>query len=777
MNERIKKAVFQRLQFVFLGIGLVIAYLSAYAFALSKDSGKAISTCYGEAINHLASAPPLNTGLLIGVLASIPITALISYFLYTYALTKYTDERFSADFMTKKEKEAYDKEYIEKDPPVADVKVVQEKLKALDTAKEEEAKKIESEINSMYSTNVILSKNYQRPLVASKIVGNNNNLIVGGSGAGKTAMWLLANVMQMNASYIINDPSGEILAKTGTMLKNNGYKVKIFNIADMKHSNSYNPLKYIRDDKGVAILIECLISNTNKGDGSKGDNQYFEDAEKLLYSALIFLLRDYYHDESRINFATITDLVLQADADETKGMDFQSALDKIFAQLPCSSLARKFYDSFKKPGGKTLKSVISSCIVRLRPFLTEDVRNLTSTDEMELDKIGDEKTALFIVTPTAENAYAFLGSMLHTQTFETLYHLGEQREANGEPIETKIPVRFLLDEFANGGKIPYFLNKESTVRKYGIDISIILQDMSQIKAMYETNAPAVIGNCSNTIYLGSNEAETLKWFSELLGERIERTKTTGTSKSNTTSSSENYQETANKLMSVSQLRLLKPDECIVLTQNKPPVIDKKYPYWKHPAYKQTWSAKDKELQKNIYAYLDMPEYNVENNGLTDSLLRAKSYGEFVRSYQRKTQNVDSIKTSDNKQMEMKKIQFDEEKELKLLDILSMSYRNDIEKLVKDKPNAFFIGQTTTPLSMVKKTLNQLTMLYKDLPGAILFTEYDEYYLIGLGVAKDKKALYKKMNNECVKSLVDKEDYLATIVSKARFEEYKERVQQ
>lgn len=465
-----------------------------------------------------------------------------------------------------------------------------------------------------YSKNIIMSDTLCRPVDASKLIGNNNIMVVGGAGTGKSRFFIKPNVLQMNASYVITDPSGEMIYSLGHVLQTHGYKIKVFNISDMTHSNCYNPIKYMRDEAGVKMIIECFIKNTTQGKGG-GDNQFFVDAEKLLYSACIFYLKYHTNDESRQTFAEVLRMINEAKVDANND-SLESPLDRYFRDLDESSLAKQYYEAFKKGAGKTLQSILISCTTRLQPFFIPQVKNLTGSDSLELDKIGDEKTALFIITPQADRTYAFLASMLYSQLFETLYSKGEKQKLEGGSEKLKIPVRCMMDEFANIGDVPEFPSKLATMRKYNISAAIVLQDIAQIEAMYQDDWKTLTGNCSTYVFLGTQEPNTLKYFSDMLGQKTIRTR--NESNNSKGGGSKSYQNTGRAVMTQSELGRLPADECIIFTQNQRPVRDKKYRYERHPYYSQTADCDD----RYGFKYNEMAVYDRTMPEVTTSLIKS-----------------------------------------------------------------------------------------------------------------------------------------------------------
>lgn len=481
--------------------------------------------------------------------------------------------------------------------------------------------------NMIFTNNVFLTMDTRQTL------RNNNVLVIGGSGSGKSRFFVKPNILQANCSYVITDPSGELLTSQGKFLKDKGYKIKVFNLVDMKHSNCYNPFNYIRDDLGVLMLVNCLIKNTTPAGASKGD-PFWEKSETALLQALIFYLIKYRPKEEQ-NFTSVMKLLRAAEVDENNP-NAKSPLDRLFdevARTDPKSIALKQYMTFKMGAGKTLKSILISCSVRLTVFNMKEIENLTGTDDIDLRTLGDEKQALFVVIPAADDTYNFLVSMMYSQLFETLYYHAEIECPNGyyikdsnksviKFIQTEEDAdkyikehpgtsksqgkkmlashcRFLLDEFANIGQIPEFDKKLATMRKYEISCSIILQNLAQIKEMYDKKAEGLIGNCDSILFLGSSEYETCEYISKKLGKAsvIIRNNSRNMSAKGG-GSSLSYQNDARDLLTPDEVSRLSNDECILFIRGLQAFRTKKYDYPKHPNYKFTGDAND----KNIYEY-------------------------------------------------------------------------------------------------------------------------------------------------------------------------------
>ncbi len=418
--------------------GLILAYILGYAGYLMDVESVPLFSSVPEVFSRIMEYDffyPITGSSILGFVISLVIACVMIVFMQISSEQNYsfTKDAISGTggFMPQKQLKEYSVSYVD----------------APETYKDPITKEIDKDV----SNNIILTNSFYRSMDDMKTWKNNNVLCFGGAGTGKSRFFIKPNILQLNASYVVTDPSGEILASVGNVLVNHGYVIKIFNISDMRHSNRYNPLYYIRDEAGVLMLIECLINNTSKEDAAAGDNQFFVDAEKLLYAACIFYLRDELQSEKDTNFATVFDMVNQSAVDETNAGKIKSELDKKFEKIKnkSSSLAWKYYSAFKQAAGKTLKAIIISCIVRLQYFQIPQVKKLTGKDDLELDSIGDRKTALFIITPQADRTYSFLAAMLYSQLFERLYYLGEERVKVGKSPRSTYPVRCLMDEFAN----------------------------------------------------------------------------------------------------------------------------------------------------------------------------------------------------------------------------------------------------------------------------------------------------------------------------------------
>lgn len=747
-------------------LGIVCAYLFAYGARMAERNYTDIINGIMLACANISQGQLLffpSAGSILGIFGGILIGAIVYVFMSLDTQIKHTykeDEvAGTGGFMDRKELAEYAKEYITPDPPpIKDNLPVQ-----VDLEHDKE----------MYSQNMIMSNKFCRPINSRRIIGNNNVLIVGGAGTGKSRFFIKPNVLQMNASYVITDPSGEMIKSLGKVLKDHGYKIKIFNISDMAHSNCYNPMVYIRDEAGVNMLIECLINNTTKGE-TAGDNQFFVDAEKLLYSACIFYLKDYCYDDSKKNFAGVMSMINASSVNELDPTA-KSPLDELFDKLPKSSLAWKYYKAFKQAAGKTLKSIIISCVTRLQPFLTPQVANLTSSDNIELGKLGDEKTALFIITPQADRTYSFLASMLYSQLFETLYYLGEQQMVNTGSEQMKVPVRCMMDEFANIGEVPEFPSKLATMRKYNISAAIVLQDIAQIEAMYEDNWKTLVGNCSTIIFLGTQEPNTLKYFSDMLGKMTIRTRSDGlsTNAKSGKGGSQNYQNTGREVMTPDELGRMPSDECIVFTQNKRPVRDKKYIYENHPYYDQTADA-DPE---NAFRYNKLSAYDNTKAGNISSLIKAASEAARFRQMQQKKKlgSLDDKRVSGDMRQEFDRYSMGERDD-------KAAYKervNDVlQRFIDMRRDPFCIVKVeNVPFRMMRKMAEEI-MARTKCKKLLLFSEVSvnekDNDMIGVAIDGDPtvKPDLNSLKNSLIKDMTVKGNVAVIRMNRHLYDEYR-----
>ena len=437
--------------------------------------------------------------------------------------------------------------------------------------------------NKDYFANKVFSQNVRMGLDGKKHRRNLNTVVIGGSGAGKTRFYAKPNIMQCNTSFVVLDPKGEIIRSVGHLLEENGYVIKVIDLIDMSKSLGYNPFHYIQSDKDVLKLITNLIRNTTPK-GSSTNDPFWEKSETALLEALMLYLY-HYAPEDEQNFTMVMEMLNYAEVKEDEE-DYESPLDELFKRLEMidsNSLALKQYKIYKQAAGKTAKSILISVGVRLAAFNLEELASLTKYDEMELEQIGERKTALFAIIPDNDSTFNFVVGMLYTQLFQMLYYQADYVHGGELPV----PVHFLMDEFANVALPDEFDKLLSTMRSRQIFVSIILQNLAQIKALYKDSWESILGNCDETYYLGGNEQSTHKYISELLGKETLDTNTYGKSEGRSGNYSTNYQQTGRELLTADEVRLLDNNYGLLFIKGERPVKDKKYDLLKHPNIKQT----------------------------------------------------------------------------------------------------------------------------------------------------------------------------------------------
>ena len=439
-------------------------------------------------------------------------------------------------------------------------------------------------VDPKFENNVILTQT-ERLMMSNrpkdpKTARNKNVLVVGGSGSGKTRFFIKPNLMQLHSSYVVTDPKGSIAVECGKLMLRNGYKVKIFNSINFKKSHHYNPFAYIHSEKDILKLATTLIANT-KGDGKSGDD-FWQKAETLLYTALIGYIH-YEAPEEEQNFATLIEFINAMEVredDET----FENNVDLAFkelAQREPNHFAVRQYKKYKLAAGKTAKSINISCGARLAPFDIQELREITMYDELELDTLGDRKTALFLIMSDTDSTFNFLISMIYSQLFNLLCEKADDVYGGRLPVH----VRCLIDECANIGQIPNLEKLMATIRSREISACLVLQAQSQLKALYKDNADTIIGNCDSSIFLGGKEPGTLKELNQALGKETIDTFNTGESRGREVSHSLNYQKLGKDLATIDELAVLDGGKCILQLRGVRPFLSDKYDITRHPNYK------------------------------------------------------------------------------------------------------------------------------------------------------------------------------------------------
>ena len=439
-------------------------------------------------------------------------------------------------------------------------------------------------VDPKFENNVILTQT-ERLMMSNrpkdpKTARNKNVLVVGGSGSGKTRFFIKPNLMQLHSSYVVTDPKGSIAVECGKLMLRNGYKVKIFNSINFKKSHHYNPFAYIHSEKDILKLVTTLIANT-KGDGKSGDD-FWQKAETLLYTALIGYIH-YEAPEEEQNFATLIEFINAMEVredDET----FENNVDLAFKELESrepNHFAVRQYKKYKLAAGKTAKSINISCGARLAPFDIQELREITMYDELELDTLGDRKTALFLIMSDTDSTFNFLISMIYSQLFNLLCEKADDVYGGRLPVH----VRCLIDECANIGQIPNLEKLMATIRSREISACLVLQAQSQLKALYKDNADTIIGNCDSSIFLGGKEPGTLKELNQALGKETIDTFNTGESRGREVSHSLNYQKLGKDLATIDELAVLDGGKCILQLRGVRPFLSDKYDITRHPNYK------------------------------------------------------------------------------------------------------------------------------------------------------------------------------------------------
>jgi len=453
-----------------------------------------------------------------------------------------------------------------------------------------------------FSNNVLLTQTERLTMSSRpkhpKYARNKNILVIGGSGSGKTRFFCKPNIMQMHSSYVVTDPKGTVLVECGRLLQRGGYRIKVLHTINFKKSMRYNPFSYIRSEKDILKLVNTIIMNT-KGDGEKSGEDFWVKAERLLYCALIGYIW-YEAPEEEKNFITLLDLINASEAKEDDE-DYQSPVDLLFSQLEekdAEHFAVKQYKKYKLAAGKTAKSILISCGARLAPFDIKELRDLLEYDELELDTLGDRKTALFLIMSDTDTTFNFVIAILQSQLFNLLCDKADDVYGGRLPVH----VRCILDEFANIGQIPNFDKLIATIRSREISASIILQSQSQLKSIYKDAADTIAGNCDTTLFLGGKEKSTLKEISEVLGKETIDSFNTSENRGTQVSHGLNYQKLGKELMTQDEIAVMDGGKCILQVRGVRPFLSDKYDIMKHPNYKYLADA-DKKNEFDIERYM------------------------------------------------------------------------------------------------------------------------------------------------------------------------------
>ena len=467
------------------------------------------------------------------------------------------------------------------------------------------AEDIKPYVDPAFANNVILTQTERLTMNSRpkdpKTARNKNVLVVGGSGSGKTRFFIKPNLMQLHSSYVVTDPKGSIVVECGKLLQRNQYKIKILNTINFKKSHHYNPFAYLHSEKDILKLVTTLIANT-QGDGKSGDD-FWRKAETLLYTALI----GYIYYEAPVeeqNFATLIEMINTMEVREDDE-DFKNPVDLMFEELAKREphhFAVRQYAKYRLAAGKTAKSILISCGARLAPFDIQELREITSYDELELDTLGDRKTALFIIISDTDDTFNFLASMVYTQLFNLLCDKADDVYGGRLPVH----VRCLIDECANIGQIPNLEKLVATIRSREISACLVLQARSQLKAIYKDNADTIVGNMDSQIFLGGSEPTTLKDLSEILGKETIDAFNTSDTRGNSPSYGTTFQKMGHELLSRDELAVLDGGKCILQLRGVRPFLSDKYDLTQHPNYKLT-SDYDPQNTFDIEKYLNRKE--------------------------------------------------------------------------------------------------------------------------------------------------------------------------
>ncbi len=473
--------------------------------------------------------------------------------------------------------------------------------------------------------NKILTQNTSIGLDGHKHRRNLNVLVCGGSGSGKTRFYAKPNIMQANTSFVILDPKGEILRDTGNLLKEKGYEIKVIDLINMEKSNCYNPFVYIKNDNDIQKLVTNLFKNTTPK-GSQSQDPFWDQAAMMLLLALMFFLY-YKAPPEEQNFSMVLEMIRYGDVSEDNE-EFKSPLDDLFQKLEEEEpehIALKYYKAYHKGSGKTLKSIQITLLARLEKFNLSSLANITNNDELELSMLGERKTAVFGVIPDNDSSFNFIIGMLYTQLFQQLYYQADFVHGGRLPVH----VHFVMDEFANVALPDEFDKLLSTMRSREISVSIIIQNLAQLKALFEKQWESIVGNCDEFLYLGGNEQSTHKYVSELLGKETIDTNTYGQSKGRNGSYSTNCQVSGRELMTLDEVRLLDNKYAILFIRGERPVMDLKYEILKHPNVALTTDGKNEPYEHGFRDYTIGSLDFVETDSATEPEEYDVDFGDYV----------------------------------------------------------------------------------------------------------------------------------------------------
>lgn len=717
--------------------GCILTYFAAYTVSIMQEEGTGIFESISETIGRITSGEYSFPLSIISIIYGLIIGGVLGVIIYIYRYLsfndKYAHERDSiagtGGFMKKKQKKKY--------------KLIYEENEKLDVYVDPGTGEIRKDIN----LNMIFGIDTYRSLNPKVSNRNNNILIIGAPGTGKSFKYMKPNILQMNASFVITDPKGELLADTGSMLAKNGYKIKIFNLVDMRYSNTYNPFDYIQKDEDLPTMVDCFISNTTKEGEGKGE-KFWTDSEALLYSACICYLKYEQKDKSKMNFGEVLKMINSSRNSEDGKEQEDSDLDKAFKDLPDDSRAKQYYTGFKQSPSRTRMGIVISCIARLQPFMIKSVVNLTSSDNIELGKIGDEKTALYIITPEGDSSpYNFLASMMYTQLFETLYYRGKQKKAATGSERMTYPVRCMMDEFPNIGTIPGFTAKLSTMRGYNIGAEIVIQSMSQLENRYKEDWETIVGDCDGILYLGTNEQKTNEYISKLLGNKTVIEKSKNKTKGSKGNLSEGIKATKREVLTTDELARMSDNNAILFTRGERPIFMEKYPGTRHPR----WA----ESVAETFKYTDNDIYDNEKIDTDTAAALLKSKQEYAR-FRAKMEISDATDPNIVKELDINKILnqtvFSEDTQETMYSILVGEAISKVTEGMGDY-NVVTVNVLENVAPKMLKEIATQTMYVLNLDNLILFADNhganNDDKMIGVGVSDGDNGFADKICNDLV----------------------------
>lgn len=790
----------------------VLAYILGYIVYLKGED----SIWYGIGLIPLELGKlhiwyPLVSSSLLAFMLAAGISVVIGYLFYLdLGSRKHFDSdtaKGSARFMSEEEIEEYNMRELAKTPE--DIETY--KKEYLSPCDEGITRGDES-YNPADFDLMIMSKNFRRHIISDHHIGDNNILIVGGSGSGKTYNHISPNLAQMNCSCIVTDTDGGLLKTFGKAYAEHGYKVKVFSSNDMSASNAYNPFHYVNvsnvaaeldevesgdrkkeDKSSILTLVDCFITNTTDPNASSGD-EFFTKSERMLYSALISYLKEFCPDEELHNFSSILKMILSfTNSEDPSQKDNTSEIEKIMMSLPKDSLTYQNYIGYTLAPPKTRMSILISAVVRIAPFMIDEVKNVTETDQLELDRFGFEKIVLFMVPNSRSTTFNFLNALVYSQFFEVSYRIGNDRNDKFGSPRLPVPVRCYLDEFSNVGRIPNISARLSDMRKYGIGCTIILQDLSQIQLKnYEKDWREMVGNCRTIIFLAGSDPETLKYFSDKLGNQtitVEQNSIQGANVIGENKTSASLSLDSRALKSIDELATMDKKYCIVYTVGMNPLLDEKYNLSDHPRYNQLGT---KEHPENNYKVREIAQYNSAYRKYMRTMARATHEMNlesldtdiFKLTGTGKIKDVSELKTSENVYEANDGIHVQEEVEEEAYD---SCFNRCMEAAIHNlNENVIVMKMENIPQKHLKDMAMQVSIM-TGISKVVLFTfieqDKDDYDIEIVGVSVDRTPEHKltevldRRKNNYIKAVevMDGEETTKLTVSYRSYDDFKKQL--